>query len=292
MPDPLPPTERVNEATVGLESATVRQILEVMNAEDAGVAAAVARVIPQIERAVEGIVERLRDGGRLVYLGAGTSGRLATMEAAEAAPTFGVDPDSVLGVIAGGLGAVDSALEGAEDDAAGGAARMRDLAIGPDDVIVGVSASGRTAFVLAAVSEAAALGALTIGLCCDDASPLASAADVAICPLVGAEVIAGSTRLKAGTAQKLVLNMLTTAAMVRLGRVRDNLMIDVRPTNAKLRDRARRIVAEVSGAAEPDIVAALEASGWSARSAIAALGAGKASEPAERRAPEGSERDG
>ena len=271
MRDEVPPTERANEASGGLDARSTREILAVMNAEDAGVAAAVAEVLPAIERAVDAIVERRRRGGRLIYLGAGTSGRIATMEAAEAPPTFGVDAASVVGVIAGGAGAVRAAREGAEDDTSLGADAVRDLAVDTADVVVGVSASGRTPFVLAAVAEARSRGALTIGVCCDDAAPLAVESGIAICPVVGPEVIAGSTRLKAGTAQKMVLNMLTTAAMVRLGHVRDNLMVDLRPTNAKLRDRARRIVREVTGATDADVIAALEASGWSARAAIVEL---------------------
>jgi len=270
----LPPTERANDAAQELETRTTAEILELMNREDARVAAAVGACLGPIGDAVDAIVERLRKGGRLIYLGAGTSGRMATMEAAEAPPTFGVADDTVIGVIAGGSGAVKAAREGAEDDVQGGAAEARRLEVGAGDVLVGVSASGRTPFVLAAVGEAASLGALTVGICCDDEAPLAEAADIAICPLVGPEILAGSTRLKAGTAQKLVLNMLTTAAMIRLGRVSGNLMIDVRGTNAKLRERARRIVAELSGAAEPDVTAALTETGWSARAAILVLSRG------------------
>lgn len=270
----LPPTERANQASADLEARSTLEILEIMNREDARVADAVGECLTEIRDAVDAIVVRLRDGGRLVYLGAGTSGRLATMEAAEAPPTFGVPPDIVVGIIAGGTAAFQAAREGAEDDAAGGAAEVRRLAIGASDVLVGVSASGRTPFVLGAVGEARRRGALTVGVCCDDGAPLASQSDIAICPLVGPEILAGSTRLKAGTAEKLVLNMLTTAAMIRLGRVHGNLMVDVRPTNAKLRERARRIVAEVTGVDEAGAAAALAATGWSARAAILVLSRG------------------
>jgi N-acetylmuramic acid 6-phosphate etherase len=205
---------------------------------------------------------------------------MATMEAAEAPPTFGVPPGTVVGLIAGGSDAVQAARERAEDDADGGAEEVRRLEVAAGDALVGVSASGRTPFVLAAIAEARRRGALTIGVCCDDAAPLASAADIAICPLVGPEILAGSTRLKAGTAQKLVLNMLTTAAMIRLGRVHGNLMIDVRATNAKLRERARRIVAEVSGAPEDEVAAALDATEWSARAAILMLTRGLSADEA------------
>lgn len=285
----LPPTERANEASERLESRTTLEILELMNREDARVAIAVGERLPAIRDAVDAIVERIRGGGRLIYLGAGTSGRMATMEAAEAPPTFGVPAETVIGVIAGGTGAVQAAREGAEDNAEGGAAEVRWLEVGASDILVGVSASGRTPFVLAAVAEAAARGALTIGVCCDDQAPLAAATDIPICPLVGPEILAGSTRLKAGTAQKLVLNMLTTAAMIRLGRVHGNLMIDVRPTNAKLRERARRIVAEISGAPEAEVAAALAQTDWSARAAILMLTRGMTAEQAHAALDEGLE---
>ena len=276
----LPPTERSNEASERLETHSTLEILELMNREDTLVATAVGAQIEAIRAAVDQIVERIRSGGRLIYLGAGTSGRMATMEAAEAPPTFGVPPGTVVGLIAGGTDAVQPAGERAEDDADGGADEVRRLAVGAGDALVGVSASGRTPFVLAAVAEAGRRGALTIGVCCDDAAPLAAATDIAICPLVGPEILAGSTRLKAGTAQKLVLNMLTTAAMIRLGRVHGNLMIDVRATNAKLRERARRIVAEVSGASEDEVAGALDATEWSARAAILMLTRGMSADEA------------
>ena len=276
----LPPTERSNEASERLETHSTLEILELMNREDALVATAVGAQLRAIGEAVDEIVERVRSGGRLIYLGAGTSGRMATMEAAEAPPTFGVPPGTVVGLIAGGSDAVQAARERAEDDADGGAEEVRRLEVAAGDALVGVSASGRTPFVLAAVAEARRRGALTIGVCCDDAAPLASAADIAICPLVGPEILAGSTRLKAGTAQKLVLNMLTTAAMIRLGRVHGNLMIDVRATNAKLRERARRIVTEVSGAPEDEVAAALDATEWSARAAILMLTRGLSADEA------------
>jgi len=276
----VPLTERANEASADLPDRSTLEILEIMNREDARVATAVGERLPAIRDAVDAIVDRVRDGGRLVYLGAGTSGRLAAMEAAEAPPTFGVAPDIVIGSIAGGAGAVHAAREGAEDDEGGGAAEVRHLQVGPRDVLVGVSASGLTPFVLGAIAEARDRGALTVGVCCDDDAPLAAQAHIAICPLVGPEILAGSTRLKAGTAQKLVLNMLTTAVMVRLGHSHGNLMIDVRPTNAKLRERARRIVAEVTGVDEPAATAALAATGWSARAAILMISRGMTAEEA------------
>jgi len=267
----IPPTERANAASVDLDARSTLEILEIMNREDARVSDAVGECLPRIRDAVDAIVTRVRDGGRLVYLGAGTSGRLAAMEAAEAPPTFGVAPGIVIGVIAGGASAVRAAREGAEDDHGGGVAEVGRLEIGPSDVLVGVSASGRTPFVLGAIGEARRRDALTVGVCCDDGARLAADAEIAICPLVGPEILAGSTRLKAGTAQKLVLNMLTTAVMIRLGRVHGNLMVDVLATNTKLRERARRIVAEVTGVDDAAATAALSATDWSARAAILML---------------------
>lgn len=254
-----------------LEGLGTRELLTLINDRDGNVARAVRRELPAVGRAVDAIVERLRQGGRLILLGAGTSGRLAVMEAAEARPTFGMPATTVVGLVAGGPAAMTGSQEGAEDDAEAAVDELRRLELTGRDIVVGVSASGRTPFVLAAVQEARAQGALTIGLCCDDPAPLSEAVAIAIHPSVGPEVIAGSTRLKAGTAQKLVLNMLTTAAMIRLGRVHGNLMIDVQATNAKLRDRARRIVEQVSGRAGPTVDAALVESGWSARVAIVML---------------------
>jgi N-acetylmuramic acid 6-phosphate etherase len=269
----LPPTERANPATSDLARQPTAELLRLMSAEDAKVPTAVAHEIAAVERAVAAIVERLRAGGRLVYLGAGTSGRIAVMEAAEARPTFGVAEGTVIGVIAGGEGAVSRGHEGAEDDAEAGEAAVRRVGLGAADVLVGVSASGRTPFVLGAISEARSRGALSIGVSCDATAPLASVPDLSISPDVGPELIAGSTRLKAGTAQKLVLNMLTTAAMIRLGRVHGGLMVDVLLTNDKLRGRARRIVEEVTGHSGPEVDAALREA-ESARVAIVMLSRG------------------
>lgn len=271
MLDELPATERASTGARALDDLPTLALLRQMNAEDARVAAAVARTLPAVARAVDGVAALVGAGGRLVLVGAGTSGRLAVIEAAELMPTFGVARGVVVAVMAGGADAMSDPIEGAEDDAAGGGAEMERLDVGPGDAVVGISASGRTPFVLGAVAEAARRGALTVGLCCDDPAPLSWAVAIAIHPLVGAEIIAGSTRLKAGTAQKLVLNMLTTATMVRLGRVHGNLMVDVQPTNAKLRRRAQRIVEHVTGRSGPAVEEALRASGWSARVAIVML---------------------
>ena len=260
-------TEARNEKARGLEAFTTRQILELMNAEDATVPAAVRAALPAIERAVDEIVKALNAGHRLRYIGAGTSGRLGVLDASEAPPTFGVDEDLVRGIIAGGDEALRHAVEGAEDDSSAGARAARDH-VRTGDVLVGISASGRAKFVTAAMVMARELGARTVALTSDDSSPLAKDADIAIAVDVGPEVLAGSSRLKAGTATKLVLNMLSTAAMIRSGRTRGDLMVDLRPTNAKLKERAIRMVRDEAGISEDEARARLEAAGWSVRKAL------------------------
>jgi len=270
----LPATERANEAITPLDELSTPQMLALINDEDQRVPLAVRSELPAIAQAVDAVFERLRDGGRLILVGAGTSGRLAMMQAAEAPPTFGIAPSMVTAVLAGGPAAMTHSQEGAEDDREAGVQEMRRLEAGEGDAVVGISASGRTPFVLGAVDAARAKGALTIGLCCDDPAPLSEAVAIGIHPLTGPEVLVGSTRLKAATAQKLVLDMLTTAVMVRLGYVHANLMVGVQGTNAKLRARAARIVEEISGRSAQDVEAALDASGWSARLAIVMLARG------------------
>ena len=208
------------------------------------VAPAVAAEIPPIAQAVDAMVEAIRGGGRVFYAGAGTSGRLGVLDAAECPPTFGVPPDLFQGVIAGGETALARATEASEDDPAGGARDLAERGFRKTDILVGIAASGRTPWVLGAVAAARAMGAVTVGISCTPDSQLAQAVDIAITPLPGPEIIAGSTRMRAGTATKLVLNMLSTAAMIRLGYVYGNRMVNVRPTNAKRRDRAIRIVSE------------------------------------------------
>ena len=267
-------TELANEAAASLSTLNATEIVRLMNEEDRRVPEAVSAALPSVAAAVDASVERLARGGRLIYLGAGTSGRLAVMEAAEARPTFGVPPGVVVGVIAGGPDALLTPREGVEDDAAAGAAEVSALDVGRDDVVVGVSASGRTPFVAGALDEARDRGAMTVAICCDDEAPIVGSVDVAIVPLVGPEVLAGSTRLKAGSAQKLVLNALTTATMARLGRVHGNLMVDVRASNDKLRRRAAAIVGQLTGRDGPDVTSALDAAGWSARVAAVMLSRG------------------
>jgi N-acetylmuramic acid 6-phosphate etherase len=260
-------TESRNPKARGLASFTTRQILELMNDEDATVPAAVRTAIPAIEKAVEAIVDAVARGGHVVYVGAGTSGRLGVLDASEAPPTFGVDPDLFHGIIAGGDAALRSSIEGAEDEEWAG---RRDVAqvVRRNDVIVGISASGRAPYVIGGLEAGENVAAATVGITCNAVSPLARAADIPIVVDVGPEVLAGSSRLKAGTATKLVLNMLSTASMIRAGRTRGDLMVDLRPTNAKLRSRAIRMVQDEAGVSEAEARKRLEAAGWSVRKAL------------------------
>jgi N-acetylmuramic acid 6-phosphate etherase len=240
-------TEQRNPRSRGLDRISTLEILRLLNREDARVATAVRRMLPKIARAVDAIVRSFRSGGRLIYVGAGSSGRLAVLDAAECPPTFGTPPRMVLALIAGGEKAIRKAVEGAEDSAAAGARDLVAAGITRRDVVVGIAASGTTPYVLGALRLARRRGAVTVGLTSNPRSPLARLARIAIAPDTGAEVIAGSTRLKAGTAQKMVLNMLSTASMARLGRVYENWMIHVALTNQKLRQRAARILEESAG---------------------------------------------
>ncbi|MEU4090958.1 N-acetylmuramic acid 6-phosphate etherase [Streptomyces sp. NPDC026673] len=246
-------------------------IARLMNAEDGTVPAAVAAQLPAIAAAVDGIAARMAGGGRLVYAGAGTAGRLGVLDASECPPTFDTRPGQVAGLIAGGPAAMVAAVEGAEDSRELAAADLDALGIGPDDSVVGVSASGRTPYAIGAVEHARARGALTVGLSCNPGSALAAAADHGIEVVTGPEFLTGSTRLKAGTAQKLVLNMLSTITMIRLGKTYGNLMVDVRASNDKLRARSRRIVAQATGAPEEEIEAALTATGGEVKHAVLVL---------------------
>lgn len=243
----VPPTEQRNPATMELDAMSAEQIVRVMNAEDATVAPAVGRELAQIAAAVERIAQALRQGGRLFYVGAGTSGRLAWLDALECPPTFNTDPQQVQAIVAGGISSDVSASSEFEDRADLGRQAIADRGIGDNDIVVGVAASGTTPFTVAAVEEARRRGAGTVAVACVTGSPLAAAAEIAITPVVGPEVLTGSTRLKAGTAQKMVLNMLSTAAMVRLGKTYSNLMVEVQPRNEKLRARAVRVFTQATG---------------------------------------------
>lgn len=240
-------TEARNTDTMGLDAMSVRGILEAMNREDSKVPDAVAAAIPQIEQAVELVVSALRVGGRLIYVGAGTSGRLGVLDAAECPPTFGTEPWQVQGFIAGGPGALVRAAEGAEDDAQQAERDLAVCCISSNDVVCGITASRRTPYVISALRHAGECGAKRVFVICNDApEDVAEYSEVVISVPVGPEVLTGSTRLKAGTATKLVLNMITTAAMVRLGKCYENLMVDLRATSQKLRTRARRIFMELT----------------------------------------------
>ncbi|WP_393081517.1 N-acetylmuramic acid 6-phosphate etherase [Streptomyces sp. LN704] len=247
------------------------EIAKLMNAEDATVPAAVAERLPLIAAAIDDIAERMSRGGRLIYAGAGTAGRLGILDASECPPTFNTDPSEVVGLIAGGPGAMVTSVEGAEDSRELAAADLEALSLTPDDTVVGISASGRTPYAVGAVEHARARGALTIGLSCNAHSALAAAAEHGIEIVVGPELLTGSTRLKAGTAQKLVLNMFSTITMIRLGKTYGNLMVDVRASNEKLRARSRRIVALATGASDEEIEQALTATDGEVKNAILAL---------------------
>jgi N-acetylmuramic acid 6-phosphate etherase len=261
-------TEQANPASAGIDGRPTAEILRIINNEDAGVAPAVAAEITHITRAVDAIVDAIRAGGRVFYVGAGTSGRLGVLDAAECPPTFGVPPDLFEGVIAGGEAALARATEASEDDPAGGARDLAARGFRKTDVLVGIAASGRTPYVLGAVATARSMGAVTVGISCTPDSQLAQAVDIPITPVPGPEIIAGSTRLRAGTATKLVLNMLSTTAMIRLGYVYGNRMVNVRPTNAKLRDRAVRIVSDAGQVDTHRAEELLDEAGGSVRVAI------------------------
>ena len=239
-------TEKINPATAHIDECTTLEMVTLINDEDKKVAIAVERVLPEIACAVDAIAESFSRGGRLFYIGAGTSGRLGVLDASECPPTFGVKPEMVQGLIAGGEGALIRAVEGAEDNRALAETDLTAKNFCAADVLVGITASGRTPYVLGGVEFAKKIGATTVGISCVENSALAKAVDIAITPVTGAEALTGSTRMKAGTATKMVLNMLTTAAMIKIGRVRGNLMTCVQATNEKLRDRLKRINAALT----------------------------------------------
>ena len=261
-------TEQSNPASREIDALPTEEMLRVINDEDRKVADAVGAELPAIARAVDGIVAALQAGGRLFYIGAGTSGRLGVLDASECPPTFDVPPEWVQGIIAGGAAALSRATEISEDDPALGVRDLEARGFEKGDVLAGIAASGRTPFVLGAIAEANRIGALTIGISCAPDSKLAGAAAIAITPVCGPEVIAGSTRMKAGTATKLVLNMLTTGAFIRMGYVYGNLMVNVEPKNEKLRDRARRIIGEAAGISYQEAGERLGAAGGEVQTAL------------------------
>ena len=251
-------SEGRNPDTMGIDMMSTRDILTTINGEDASVARAVEKVIPQIELAVDAIVAAFNQGGRLIYTGAGTSGRLGVLDASECPPTFGVPYGMVVGLIAGGPDALMRATEGAEDRAEDGVADLKAISLSSRDVVVGIAVSGRTPYVIGGLDHARELGAVTVALSCNPDSTIARIADIAISPVVGPEVLTGSTRLKSGTAQKLVLNMLTTASMIRIGKTYQNLMVDLNASNKKLLARAVRIVMQATDCSAAEAEAVLE----------------------------------
>lgn len=267
-------TEARHPASGELDQLSPLALVTLMSEVDAEAVPAVRAALPSIASAIEAVASRLRAGGRVIYVGAGTSGRLGMLDAAECPPTFGVGESMVQACMAGGDDAFRRAVEGVEDSADAGAADLKALAVGPPDAVVGIAASGRTPYVLGALAYARRAGALTVSVACVAGSEIGRGVEIAIEAVTGPEVLTGSTRLKAGTAQKMVLNMLSTGVMVQLGKVHGDLMVDVRPTNEKLRARAVGIVREVAGVDEDAACRALEASGWAVKPAclVAARG--------------------
>ncbi|MFW5435986.1 N-acetylmuramic acid 6-phosphate etherase [Paenibacillus apiarius] len=266
-------TEQVNEATLHIDAMSTEQRMRVINAEDRQVAASVEQAIPQIADAADRIVHGFRRGGRLFYFGAGTSGRLGILDASECPPTYGTDPQLVRGIIAGGPQAIQESVEGAEDSLILGQTDVIMHGVRADDVVVGIAASGRTPYVLGAMQRARELGATVIGVCNNEHTPMRTHAHVMIEVVVGPEVVMGSTRMKAGTAQKLVLNMLTTASMIRMGKVYGNLMVDVQPSNEKLIARAKRIIKLATNASDEQAEAAFAAAEGHVKTAIIMIAA-------------------
>jgi|SRR5579875_914494 len=275
-------TEAPNPSSTAIDALPTAEMLRVINVADQEIPAAVARELPQITKAVDAIVQRLESGGRLFYIGAGTSGRLGVLDASECPPTFNTPPGMVEGLIAGGDTALRRSIERAEDDPEQGKRDLVGRHFSKDDALVGIAASGRTPYVLGAIAYARSLGAITIGVSCTPNSQLAQAVDIPITPVPGPEIVTGSTRMRAGTATKLVLNMLSTGAMIRLGYVYGNLMVNVQPTNAKLVDRARRIISQIAGVSY-DEASQLLAQAQSVRIAILIHKLGIGREEAERR---------
>lgn len=278
----LPLTERENPRAANLERLSSLEIVRLMNEEDANVALAVEKVLPHVAEAVEGVVERLTRGGRLFYIGTGTSGRLCVLDAAECPPTFGVPPEMVQAVIAGGYEAVYRATEASEDDEQAAVRDLQARGFKKEDALIGVTASGSTPYTVGAVVYARSLGAFAVAVTCAPGSPITLEADVSIAAAVGAEVLAGSTRLKAGTAQKMILNMISTAAMIRLGYISGNRMSNLQARNRKLKGRALRILMQEAGLDEEGAQSALEAAGGSLPVALVMSRTNRSREEAER----------
>ena len=275
-------TEQRNSNTTGLDTFNPLEIAQAMNDEDANAVAAVRRVLPHVATAIRQAADCLKAGGRIVYMGAGTSGRLGVLDAVECPPTFGVDPSVVVGLMAGGPGVFVKAREGAEDDTELGKADLQGIELSEHDFVVGIAASGRTPYVIGGLSYARELGCKTAAIACVSDSQIGRVAELAIEPVTGPEVLTGSTRLKAGTAQKLILNMISTGAMTLTGRVYQNLMVDLKQTNEKLHVRARNIVAEATGCTAEHAANALKAADGNVKVAVASILLGEDAADAER----------
>lgn len=283
---PLPSTattETRNTASAEIDTLNARQIVDLMNQEDAKVADAVAQEADRIAAAIDLVTDRIRNGGRLIYMGAGTSGRLGVLDASECPPTFSVPRGLIIGLIAGGHDALTTAIEGAEDQMDQGAADLRAINASDRDVIMGIATSGRTPYVIGGLNSARQLGAATLGFACNRGSAMEPLCDIMIVPIVGPEIITGSTRLKSGTATKLVLNMITTGTMVQLGKTFGNLMVDLTATNEKLRDRSRRIVSELTGLSHDAAGKILADCGGEVKTAVVATLCGVSSDEARRK---------
>lgn len=267
-------TERRNPASAHIDSCTTLEMVTIMQQEDSKIASAIEKILPEIARVIDATSQRLENGGRLFYLGAGTSGRLGILDASECPPTYGTDPELVQGLIAGGIPAIFRAQEGAEDNPGLAVHDLKEHGFSAKDVLVGIAASGRTPYVIGGLKYARELGALTIALACSEHAEIAALADIALTPVTGPEVVTGSTRMKAGTAQKLVLNMLSTGTMIKLGKVYGNLMVDVKASNKKLEERAIRIVMEGSGCERTEAEKALKGADGHAKLAILMVVAG------------------
>lgn len=264
-------TEQVNDNTRGIDQLSTLEIMNLINEEDQKVALEVKRLTPQIAKAADYVIQAFQNGGRLFYVGAGTSGRIGILDASECPPTFGTPPSMVQGIIAGGFTAIKNPVEGAEDSQELGAREMEENVIGKNDVVIGIAASGRTPYVLGAMKKARELGAVVIGLCNNNDTPMTGLAHLMLEAVVGPEVILGSTRMKAGTSQKLILNMITTTSMVRIGKVYDNLMVDLHLSNEKLIYRAKRITKLATKAEDEEIEKALAESQGHVKTAIVML---------------------
>lgn len=273
-------TETRNRKSMNIDTLSTLEMATIMNEEDKEVAIAIEKELPAIVEAIDAISAAFMDGGRLIYIGAGTSGRLGILDASECPPTYGTDPSMVVGLIAGGEYAIRNAVEGAEDNRELGVEDLKGLNFNSKDILVGIAASGRTPYVIGAMEYAKSLGATVVGLSCNPGSPIAEKADIAISPVPGPEVVTGSTRLKSGTTQKLVLNMLTTLSMVKIGKVYGNLMVDVQATNEKLVERQKRIVMEATDVSKEEAAEALKKCNNHCKSAIFMILSGLSAEEA------------